>query len=104
MSRLVLGLLVLCFVLFLAPSAEASRSANDFSGQMITGVGPDGSRIGIGTQEPAATLEVYHGEIKFGSSGAACSNELAGTLRSENSRLQFCDGASWRNVSLDKAE
>jgi hypothetical protein len=61
-------------------------------------------RVGIGTADPTATLDVYHGEIKIGSTGAACTAQLAGAMRSADARLQYCDGASWRNVSLDKAQ
>jgi hypothetical protein len=61
-------------------------------------------RVGIGTAVPQTALDVYQGEIKIGSSGAACTTEIAGALRSENEHLQFCDGAGWRNVSLDKAQ
>jgi hypothetical protein len=64
----------------------------------------DGSRLGIGTTEPLATLDVYQGEIKLGSTGVACTGVLAGTLRFADTKLQLCDGAGWRNVSLDKAE
>lgn len=81
-------------------SAKAEKSpANDFAGQIIS----DGKkgRVGIGTKEPAAALDVS-GEIKLGSTGAPCTKGLSGTLRSVNSKLQFCDGAGWRNVSLDK--
>lgn len=60
--------------------------------------------VGIGTTKPLATLDVSRGEIKVGSTGAVCTEKLAGSLRSENAQLQFCDGAGWRNVSLDKAE
>jgi hypothetical protein len=60
--------------------------------------------VGIGTATPLATLDVSRGEIKLGSTGAACTKTLAGTLRYATSRLQFCDGAGWRNVSLDKNE
>jgi hypothetical protein len=89
--------------LFLPPTADADQKPlSDFGGQIISGV--DGSRVGIGTRLPAATLEVYQGEIKVGSTGAPCTKELAGALRSANSKLQFCDGAGWRNVSLDKKE
>jgi hypothetical protein len=62
------------------------------------------ARVGINTKTPATTLDVYHGEIKIGSSGAACTAALAGALRSDHTHLQFCDGAGWRNVSLDKAQ
>jgi hypothetical protein len=90
--------LVFCIQL---PARADQPLANDVPGQVVTGYK---GRVGIGTLEPAATLDVYHGEIKLGSSGAACSKELAGALRSTDSKLQFCDGAGWRNVSLDKAQ
>ena len=90
--------LVLCVQL---PARADQPPANDIAGQVVTGYE---GRVGIGTREPAATLDVYHGEVKLGSTGAPCSRELAGALRSTDSKLQFCDGASWRNVSLDKAQ
>lgn len=77
------------------------RPANDFAGQILSGYQ---GRVGIGTQEPAATLDVYQGEIKIGSTGATCTATLSGTLRYANSKLQLCDGAGWRNVSLDKEQ
>jgi hypothetical protein len=74
--------------------------ANDFAGQVMSD--SKSGRVGIGTTTPAATLDVYRGEIKIGSTGTACAKALNGALRSENSKLQFCDGASWRNVSFDR--
>ena len=103
MKRRIIIVIVLGVFLSVQFSARAEqRRDNDYAGQIVTGV--DGKRVGIGTSAPAATLDVYRGEIKIGSTGVACSKTLAGTLRSENAKLQFCDGASWRNVSLDKAE
>jgi hypothetical protein len=90
--------LVLCVQL---PARADQPPANNIAGQVVTGYA---GRVGIGTREPAATLDVYRGEIKIGSTSAACSKELAGALRSEDSKLQFCDGAGWRNVRLDKAQ
>jgi hypothetical protein len=90
--------LVLCVQL---PARAGQPPANDIAGQVVTGYE---GRVGIGTQQPVATLDVYRGEVKIGSSGAACTKKLVGTLRSTDSKLQFCDGASWRNVSLDKAQ
>ncbi|WP_157083375.1 hypothetical protein ACNJX9_36220 [Bradyrhizobium sp. DASA03076] len=60
--------------------------------------------VGIGTASRNANLDVYRGELKIGSSGAGCSEKNAGSLRYGNKHLQLCDGTSWRNVSLDKAE
>jgi hypothetical protein len=95
--------LAVALVLGVQSLARADQPpANDIAGQVVTGY--EGRRVGIGTMTPAATLDVYRGEIKIGSTGAACSKELAGALRSTDSKLQFCDGASWRNVSLDKAQ
>jgi len=94
-----LCLVVLCA----APAVLAEKSAtNEWAGQIISGY--QGKRVGIGTSQPAATLDVYQGEIKIGSTGSACTAEIAGAMRSENAHLQFCDGAGWRNVSLDKAQ
>lgn len=84
------------------PANADQPPANSFAGQIIN----DGrtGRVGVGTTKPAATLDVYRGEIKIGSTGAPCTKDLNGALRSENSKLQFCDGASWRDVSLDKGQ
>ena len=84
------------------PVAAEQSPPNSFAGQIISGY--EGNRVGIGTMRPAATLDVYEGEVKLGSTGAACTPDLAGALRSTANKLQFCDGAGWRNVSLDKAE
>jgi hypothetical protein len=83
-------------------SAQPAQPVNDFAGQILSS-GKTG-RVGIGTREPAATLDVYQGEVKIGSTGAACTKALAGTIRYADTKLQFCDGAGWRNVSLDKAQ
>ena len=61
-------------------------------------------RVGVGTTTPQATLDVYQGEIKIGSTGAPCTAALAGSLRYSINKLQLCDGTGWRNVSLDKAQ
>jgi hypothetical protein len=102
-KRRVVTVLALGVFLYVQHPAQADQPpANDFGGQIISGV--DGKRVGIGTTLPAATLDVYRGEIKIGSTGARCTKDLNGALRSENSKLQFCDGANWRNVSLDKGQ
>jgi hypothetical protein len=100
---------VFCFTVGVALADEAGgsitgapRAANDFAGMIISGVA--GKRVGIGTREPAATLDVYQGEVKIGSTGAPCTKALAGAIRYSDTRLQLCDGTGWRNVSLDKAQ
>jgi len=84
------------------PAAAEQSPPNSFAGQVMSDAKT--GRVGIGTMEPQATLDVYQGEIKIGSTGAACDGALAGALRSTNAKLQYCDGTSWRNVSLDKAQ
>jgi hypothetical protein len=97
------SLLWLLPVLCAVPPAEADQSSPDkFAGQVTTDTKT--GRVGIGTTTPQATLDIYQGEIKIGSTGAACTAELAGTMRSGKSHLQFCDGAGWQNVSLDRAQ
>ena len=105
MKRCVITVLAFgVFFVFIQTSAMADQppATNSFAGQILA----DGKigRVGVGTTVPAATLDVYQGEIKIGSTGTPCSKDLNGALRSQNSRLQFCDGASWRNVSLDKGQ
>jgi hypothetical protein len=106
----VLAAAVFLFVFTATPSGADTAvsttpvrpSLKDFAGQ-IEADGKTG-RVGIGTREPAATLDVYHGEIKLGSTGVPCTALLAGTLRYADNKLQLCDGARWRNVSLDKRQ
>jgi hypothetical protein len=85
-----------------SPAAAEQSPPNSFAGQVMA----DGrtGRVGVGTTTPQATLDVYQGEIKIGSTGAACTTEIVGAIRSADKKLQFCDGTSWRNVSLDKAQ
>ncbi|MGY3582603.1 hypothetical protein [Bradyrhizobium sp. USDA 4350] len=83
------------------PKTAASKS--DPLGGMIFS-GANHCCVGIGTANPAAHLDVYQGEVKVGSSGVGCAERNAGSLRFADKHLQFCDGTSWRNVSLDKAE
>ena len=99
-QRCVLSFLLIS-VLCAGSPAEADRSPNSIAGQIIS----DGKgSVGVGTATPQATLDVYRGEIKIGSTGEPCVSALAGTLRYAINRLQLCDGTSWRNVSLDKAQ
>jgi hypothetical protein len=81
-----------------APSATPiARAANDFAGQVMS----DGrsGRVGIGTREPAATLDVYQGEIKLGSTGAACTKGLVGTIRFVDDQLWVCNSYGWRPLA-----
>lgn len=97
------GLLLLC----LDHSASADDSASkpeDRPRGIYTRDDGQTIVVGIGTTKPLATLDVSRGDVKVGSTGAPCTTKLAGTIRYANSRLQLCDGAGWRNVSLDKAE
>jgi hypothetical protein len=93
---------LLISVLCVGSPAEADQSiTNSNAGQIIS----DGKgRVGVGTATPQATLDVYRGEIKIGSTGEPCVSILAGTLRYAINKLQLCDGTSWRNVNLDKAQ
>jgi hypothetical protein len=86
---------ILFFALIAARVAAADQPpANGFGGQIIAGV--DGKRVGIGTREPAATLDVYQGEVKIGSTGAPCTKELIGTLRFRDDQLWICNSYGWR--------
>jgi hypothetical protein len=102
-----LSVFFLTIFLSIAPSARADNAPAKPAKQPI-GVfaSDDGTTIivGIGTTKPLATLDVSRGELKIGSTGASCSATLAGRLRYAAAKLQLCDGAGWRNVSLDKAQ
>ena len=102
MQRCVSVFLFLAVLWAVHPAAADPSPPNSFAGQVISDAKT--GRVGIGTADPTATLDVYKGEIKIGSTGAACTAQLAGAMRSADTRLQYCDGASWRNVSLDKAQ
>jgi hypothetical protein len=91
-----LGLAVLC-------AANPTFAEDGPTNRPVLQDGKTG-RVGIGTGSPQATLDVYRGEIKIGSTGEPCVSVLAGTLRYSINKLQLCDGTSWRNVSLDKAQ
>ena len=56
--------------------------------------------VGIGTETPVARLDVYKGEIKIGSSGAACAKELVGMVRFADDQLQVCNSRGWRSLAL----
>lgn len=84
------------------PATTAKSEPTNFAHQIY--VDGNNAHVGIGTEEPAAAFDVYHGEIKVGSSGTACSAALAGAIRYADARLQLCDGTGWRNVSLDKMQ
>jgi hypothetical protein len=106
-QRCVSCILVLA-VIFCINRQALADDVTGKAGRQPVGVFSDdnGQRIlvGLGTTAPLATLDVSLGEVKIGSTGTQCKKELGGTLRYTNSKLQLCDGASWRNVSLDKAE
>lgn len=108
MKRCVLFLLPLAVINLAIVSDGIANTSTATSASKPQPVGvftsDDGKTIvvGIGTTEPLTTLDVSRGEVKVGSTGATCTKILAGTLRSQDSKLQFCDGAGWRNVSLDR--
>jgi hypothetical protein len=80
-----------------ASATPPARAANDFAGQIMSNGIP--GRVGIGTKLPAATLEVYRGEIKLGSTGAACTKELVGTIRFAEDQLWGCNSYGWRPLA-----
>jgi len=93
----------ICFAICASGSAHPAFADDGPTNIPVLADGKTG-RVGIGTTVPQAKLDVYQGEIKIGSTGGPCTSELAGALRSDHTHLQFCDGAGWRNVSLDKAQ
>jgi hypothetical protein len=92
-----------------APVATSSeKPANPADDHFFLGhnlfVGTNTGWIGVGTNKPASAIDTPTGEIKPGSSGVPCRPAIAGALRYADGHLKLCDGAGWRNVSLDKPE
>ena len=86
---------IFCIIGLQADAAEATaQPVNDFAGQILSN-GKTG-RVGISTREPAATLDVYQGEIKLGSTGAACTKALTGAIRFADDQLWVCNSYGWR--------
>jgi hypothetical protein len=93
---------IFCIVGLRAHAEAASQTTprpalNDFAGQILSN-GKTG-RVGIGTREPAATLDVYQGEIKLGSTGAVCTKALGGTIRFTDDQLWVCNSYGWRPLA-----
>ena len=89
--------IVLALVLCIGQPGQASDSGKTTPPGEITS---EDGRVGIGTATPAATLDVYKGEIKIGSSGAACTKELAGMIRFADDQLQVCNSHGWQSVTV----
>ena len=56
--------------------------------------------VGIGTNSPAARLDVA-GEVKFGNSNSSCDASREGQQRynSTSKKMEACDGTTWRPMS-----
>ena len=85
-----------------ADTASGTPAVPSYEGKVLEG-GENLGAIGIGTNRPVTVLDAPTGEIKPGSSGAACTMQIAGALRYAAGKLQVCDGASWRVVALEPA-
>lgn len=103
------NLAALCLIVLLtgahpahADTAAGTPAVPSYDGKVLEG-GKNLGAIGIGTDRPVTVLDAPFGEIKPGSSGAACTAQIAGAIRYVNARLQVCDGASWRVVALEPA-
>ena len=93
--------LLLIMFLSVVPLAHADDATKKSAKQPIgvfTSDDGDTVLVGVGTTKPLATLDVTRGEIKIGSTGVACTTELAGTLRSTGKHLEFCDGTGWQII------
>ena len=85
-----------------ADTAAGTPAVPSYDGKVLEG-GENLGAIGIGTNRPVTVLDAPFGEIKPGSSGAACTAQIAGALRYAEGKLKVCDGASWRVLALEPA-
>ena len=69
--------------------------ANSYS-QMV--LSPSGN-VGIGTATPQAKLDVAGG-VKVGTTAAACTAAIAGTLRYNAGAIELCNGTSWSPLGV----
>ena len=91
-------LIAIAFVMCIAqPGRAAAPSAKTPAGEITS----EDGRVGIGTEKPAATHDVYKGEIRIGSSGAACTKDLASVIRFAADQLQVCNSHGWQSLAAD---
>jgi hypothetical protein len=88
--------IAMAFVICTCQPGQAAEPSDKTPAGEITS---EDGRVGIGTVRPAATLDVYKGEIKVGSSGASCTKELAGTIRFAGDQLQVCNSYGWQSLA-----
>jgi hypothetical protein len=85
------------------PSQAASHQLNIGNLIYATGIGTAANlstgSVGIGTTNPTSKLDLPEGEVRVGTSGAACAPSNAGAIRYADKHLLFCDGGTWRTVS-----
>jgi hypothetical protein len=92
--------LILCLALALLGPPLCAHAANsvDMTGSNFY-VDAKTGHVGIGTAQPASAVDAGIGEVKVGSSGAACTRAIEGAIRYADKKLQFCDGGGWRSIS-----
>ena len=88
--------IVLALVMCNAQPGRAAAPAGKTPPGEITS---EDGRVGIGTAKPAATLDVYKGEIRIGSSGAACTKDVVGMIRFAADQLQVCNSRGWQSLA-----
>jgi hypothetical protein len=92
--------LILCLAVALlgwTPCAHAADSV-DVTGSKFYVDGKTG-HFGIGTGQPASAIDAGVGQVKVGSSRAACTRAIEGAIRYADKKPQFGDGEGWRSAS-----
>ena len=57
----------------------------------------NGARVGVGTYQPKARLDVA-GSIKVGNDGSTCTSDNVGTIRFVAPHFYGCDGSTWKQL------
>jgi hypothetical protein len=96
-------LLFALFVIAASPPASAATLASPATASVTstTGLYTDKQgRVGVDTARPLVTLDASRGEIKIGSTGLACTPQLAGTLRFDHDQLWLCNAHGWQPLAM----
>ena len=73
-------------------------ASNTDSNTILLGMAGSGApKVGVGTYQPKAKLDV-NGEVKVGTEYGNCTSDNAGAIRFSSGHFYGCDGTTWRQL------